>query len=490
MSIGTIFSASSITAKCSPEKEKNIFRDKFERDRYRILYSKEFRRLNRKTQVFISGFDDHVRNRLTHTIEVAQISQTICDRLGINSTLSTAIAYGHDVGHTPFGHVGERVLNYFMNGCFGSGNKVDLDKRGFKHNWQGVRVVTDLEKISDDNIPGLNLTDYTLWGILNHTKVNPKKCEYKNVDQGELCHFNRKEEPSKCEKCSLCFTYYKKYEDYFDQETSWTVEGLVVRMADEIAQRHHDLEDGLFAGIIDQKEIIGKLKELFETYLSVGEIKKLDELLDVENSNIFIHTLSYLLVNFLVSQLLKDTKTSLEKLQKDFLLLTSDDFNNNKRNIFKIGTIEDGVFNSQIFSLVSYNSEFTEKEKRLQTFLRNRILNSHIAQRMDGKSTYILNQLINAYLENPQQLPDNTIYLLYVRWKGNELLNEYKEYTFQRMVGHLRENLKKDYLDTQNNEFRNALMRTICDLIAGMTDDFAIEQYDKLYGTTNVFSNY
>jgi dGTPase len=99
-----------------PEKEHS-FRSCFERDRDRILYSKEFRRLNRKTQVFIAGFDDHVRNRLIHTLEVAQISETIASHLDLNVSLTTAIAYGHDVGHTPFGHVGERTLNYFMNGC-------------------------------------------------------------------------------------------------------------------------------------------------------------------------------------------------------------------------------------------------------------------------------------------------------------------------------------------------------------------------------------
>jgi len=93
------------------ENEDNSFRTKFVRDRDRILFSKEFRRLQGKTQVFIAGFDDHIRNRLTHTLIVSQISQTIAKCFSLNETIAEAIALAHDVGHTPFGHVGERTLN-------------------------------------------------------------------------------------------------------------------------------------------------------------------------------------------------------------------------------------------------------------------------------------------------------------------------------------------------------------------------------------------
>ena len=97
--------------------EPDELRDNFQRDRDRILYSREFRRLSGKTQVFVSSHDDNLRTRLTHTLEVAQISNTIAQNLNLNTTLTEAIALGHDVGHTPFGHIGERVLNHLMNGC-------------------------------------------------------------------------------------------------------------------------------------------------------------------------------------------------------------------------------------------------------------------------------------------------------------------------------------------------------------------------------------
>ena len=145
-------------------EDKHTIRNEFERDRDRIMYSRAFRRLSGKTQVFLAGNDDHVRTRLTHTLEVAQIARTISKALGLNEYLTEAIALGHDIGHTPFGHIGERMLNSIMNGCykikdFNDENDIIKDHKGFKHNWQSLRVATVLE-------PNMNLTNYTLWGIV------------------------------------------------------------------------------------------------------------------------------------------------------------------------------------------------------------------------------------------------------------------------------------------------------------------------------------
>lgn len=129
-------------------EDESCIRTCFQRDRDRILHSKAFRRLKHKTQVFLSPFDDHFRTRLTHTLEVSQIARTIARALDLNEDLTEAIALGHDLGHTPFGHCGEGVLN-------------DLVKGGFHHNIQSVRVVEILEK--------LNLCRETIDGILTHT---------------------------------------------------------------------------------------------------------------------------------------------------------------------------------------------------------------------------------------------------------------------------------------------------------------------------------
>ncbi len=164
----------------------------YQRDRDRILYAKAFRRLKHKTQVFISPEGDHYRTRLTHTLEVSQIARTVARSLHLNEDLTEAIALGHDLGHTPFGHAGERELNRICPG-------------GFRHNEQSVRVVEVLEK----DRKGLNLT----W----------------EVRDGILCHTG----PTRAA----------------------TLEGRIIRYADRIAYINHDIEDAIRGGVISESEI-------------------------------------------------------------------------------------------------------------------------------------------------------------------------------------------------------------------------------------------
>ena len=156
---------SSKAVKSSESKGTKIYepecdvRTAFQRDRDRIIHCKAFRRLKHKTQVFLSPESDHYRTRLTHTLEVAQIARTISRALRLNEDLTEAIALGHDLGHTPFGHAGERALDA-------------ISESGFRHFEQSVRVCERLEK----NFRGLNLTAEVLDGILNHTKGDFSKC--------------------------------------------------------------------------------------------------------------------------------------------------------------------------------------------------------------------------------------------------------------------------------------------------------------------------
>lgn len=170
----------------TPEPECPM-RTCFQRDRDRILHCKSFRRLKQKTQVFLSPEGDHYRTRLTHTLEVSQIARTITRALRLNEDLAEAIALGHDLGHTPFGHAGERALD-------------KLSPTGFKHYMQSVRVAEQLEK----NGEGLNLT----WEVLN----------------GIVCHTKG--------------------------EWAATPEGRIVRYADRIAYINHDIEDAIAAGVL------------------------------------------------------------------------------------------------------------------------------------------------------------------------------------------------------------------------------------------------
>lgn len=176
------------------EEDSNI-RNAFQIDRDRILHSKSFRRLMHKTQVYISPEKDHYRTRLTHTLEVSQIARTIGRALKLNEDLIEAISLGHDLGHTPFGHMGEDVLN-------------ELNPKGFKHYEQSVRVVKKLEIKSTGKI-GLNLTNQVIDGILNHSKENKAN----------------------------------------------TLEGRVIKFSDRIAYINHDIDNSIRAGILTEEDI-------------------------------------------------------------------------------------------------------------------------------------------------------------------------------------------------------------------------------------------
>ncbi len=173
------------------------YRDDFDRDRDRIIHSTAFRRLEGKTQVFTPGLNDHYRTRLTHSIEVAQIGRTIARYLGVNESLTEAICLAHDLGHSPFGHAGEMVLNDIM-----------LDHGGFEHNAQTLRIVDIIEDPYPD-FPGLNLLYETRLGFARHESAFDKA-----VGEGF-------------------------------PERVCSIEGQIANIADRIAYNCHDMEDGL-----------------------------------------------------------------------------------------------------------------------------------------------------------------------------------------------------------------------------------------------------
>lgn len=176
-----------------PEEPCDI-RTSYQRDRDRIIHSKSFRRLMHKTQVFLSPEGDHFRTRLTHTIEVSQIARTIARALQLNEDLTEAIAMGHDLGHTPFGHNGEFILN-------------KIHENGFRHNVQSLRVVDVIEIHNGSR--GMNLTEQVRDGIVNHTgPVKP-----------------------------------------------FTMEGQIVKISDRIAYINHDIDDAIRSGVIRQEDL-------------------------------------------------------------------------------------------------------------------------------------------------------------------------------------------------------------------------------------------
>ena len=186
------------------------YRTVFQRDRDRIVHSAAFRQLEYKTQVFVNDAGDYYRTRLTHTLEVAQIGRTLARALGANEDLVETICLAHDLGHPPFGHAGEDVLNQLMS-----------DHGGFSHNHQSYRVVTKLER-RYRNWPGLNLTIESLEGIAKHETSGERR------SFSEISH-----------------------------ETGPSVEAQIANIADDLAYNAHDLDDGLQAGLIRSTQIAG-----------------------------------------------------------------------------------------------------------------------------------------------------------------------------------------------------------------------------------------
>lgn len=470
----SIFKANDNLAERMHNENSHEFRSKFERDRDRILYSKAFRRLSGKTQIFVTGEDDHIRTRLTHTLEVAQIALTISKQLNLNLPLTEAIAYGHDLGHTPFGHIGERTLNYIMNGCYSIKNINDSMKEnqsGFKHNWQSLRVVSELELLNRDYF-GLNLTDYTSWGILNHSKQHYKSCKRKNSN--DKCNLRlRKKECSFVEDDSdFKLDFYSRYKKLHHSK-SWSIEGLVVKIADEIAQRHHDIEDGIEANIIDKEELISKFNKAFGDFLTDDEKGFISAIEKEDESEYFIPMLSKLIVNFLTTQLIDNTKVQLRKMISKYDLKDENDFYHKKEEILN---------NEKIFNVVNFETDLIERDKMFQEYLYNRILNSYTTQRMDGKASYIIRQLFKAYISNPQQLPNSTIDKLFQRLANKEYENiKEKSDSKTIMIGILRNKLEELHFRNTTEDYKMLLLRVICDYISGMTDQYALDQYNQLY---------
>ncbi len=296
-----------------PEREEDV-RTCFQRDTDRIVHSKAFRRLMHKTQVFLNPEGDHYRTRMTHTLEVTRIAKTVTRALGLNEDLAEAIAMGHDLGHTPFGHAGEAALTE----CWG---------RPFRHNEQSLRVVDMLEKDGQ----GLNLCNEVREGIVGHTgPVIPK-----------------------------------------------TLEGQIVRRADQIAYVNHDIDDAIRAGILTAEDIP------------------------------------------------RDIAAILGENQRD-----------------RINTLVcDMIFTSREAGSICMTQEIQKALADLRSFMFARVYHNPVAKGEESKAKDMLQMLFRFYVDHPEQLP----------------------------------------ADFQPQLSFDGLGRTVCDYIAGMTDNYAIEKFNEIF---------
>ena len=242
---------------------KNLYRSEYQRDRDRVIHTSSFRRLKHKTQVFIYHEGDHFRTRLTHSLEVSQISRSIARYLGLNEDLCEVLSLAHDLGHTPFGHAGEDVLSKCME-SFG----------GFDHNIQSLRILQLLEN-PYDNFLGLNLSLNSIDGLLKHNGPieDSKKIDDLLIDLKE---------------------YNLNYQNF------GSLESQISSLADDIAYNNHDIDDGLRAKFfsLDDLKTIPQLKEIISENYN-------------PNSNKNTYKVIRKLINFMVTDLIENTKKNI-----------------------------------------------------------------------------------------------------------------------------------------------------------------------------------
>ena len=438
----------------APDIAEQENRNDFHRDKDRILYSRAFRRMMHKTQVCFTGeMNEHLRTRLTHTLEVSQIARSIARAVGANEDLTEAIALGHDVGHTPFGHKGEEVLRDFLSGRDSKFAEYLEDRTspvtiGFKHNYQSVRLLADLET-GYSGEPGLNLTWPVLEGILKHSKM-----AYRGIDRP---------------------VYYEGICDnpdlHPDTEFSVTIEGQIVALADEIAQVCHDYEDAFEIHLVNRDLMIaatcdalkdGDLAFLKEHYPILNDIVD-------ERGGRINQEFSKQFTSILIGYIISTSVTRVRGRMADYLRRYPNpaDHHPLRERIASEKTILDG---DPVFSFLR------EMQSRY-------IIHAYEISRENQKGRYVLRKLLKAYLGHPLQLPDTVLNWYTERCTIGAVQKALPplpygrpnvRYIDQNVFETLRDRISKDEL----------FFRAICDYISTMTDRFAVSEYQKLYGTS------
>lgn len=434
-------------------------RGEFQRDYDRIVYSKAFRRMVDKSQIFSSAKGDHYRTRMTHTLIVCQIAKSICSELNLNCALAEAIAMGHDLGHTPFGHQGERTLQAILTGETGfeveSLSLIDCDGKGerfpyggFKHNYQSVRVATSLESQYLE-IDGLDLSEQTLNGMWLHTK----------------------------KKNSLNISDFS--DGYISDEgnCAFTLEGQVVAVADEIAQRSHDIDDAFAAHLIslsdftkylELKKSSGLKAEIDSIPLKLQELRSQNRLFSNENE-VTCAQISSLIVDHFIRDVCTQT-------QKEIDQYSIEKFEKENHHIQE--------------RLVWFSEAGEELCKYLDNIINKKVINSREVTLFDQNGSNIVLALFRKYYKNPMLLHLGTLKRIWNEcrkqnlemidfWEGKpELIKtEWSKITATKISA----NSEKQKAEDQDLlRKRKILVRAICDFISGMTDNYALNEYHKM----------
>jgi dGTPase len=359
-------------------------RSDFERDRDRIIHSTAFRRLKDKTQVFVYHEGDHYRTRLTHSIEVAQISRGLARALGLNEDLAEALALAHDLGHTPFGHAGEEELDFLMR-----------DYGGFDHNAQTLRIVTKLER-RYAAFDGLNLTWETIEGLLKHNgpwRGGPVPEVVLNLAEAHR----------------------------IDLKDHAAAEAQVAALADDIAYNAHDIDDGLRAKLFD-------VIDLADVPLASEALREvLSSFPDLERPRLIHET-----VRRVLSAMIGDAAGETGKHLARHAPQSADD----------IRSLDDPI--------VGFSVQMRERNRVLQSFLSEHMYRHDKVMAIMAKARRVVRDMFEAYLSDFSLMPQS--------WREEGYLGD---------------------------EVRQA--RQVCDFIAGMTDRYALEQHQRLFGLDPLF---
>ncbi len=347
------------------------YRNDFERDRDRVVHARAFRRLEAKTQVFTRRYSDHFRNRLTHTIEVAQISRTIARQLGLNSDLAETLALAHDLGHPPFGHSGEKALDAAMR------------QHGFSfdHNLHALRIVEDFE-IRYAAFRGLNLTFEVREGIIKHSH------DYNAHDHPELAEYLLDHRPP--------------------------LEAQLIDLTDEIAYNTADLDDGYEAHLLTIEQIADGV-DMFARHYREAKTRYPN----AAEKLVFNETLKSILDGF-VGDLIRNTAQMLQAAN--------------------VHSVED--VRGHVQRLAAFSPSAEEDRRLLKEFLYESLYYSPALAAEKEDAERITGELFAHWMEEPDDLPRN-----------------YREKAAEE-----------------------PLPRVICDYIAGMTDPFIYQQYEKYCG--------
>ena len=340
----------------------------FARDRDRIIHSAAFRRLKHKTQVFVYHEGDHYRTRLTHTIEVSQIARSIARALHVDEDLTEALALAHDLGHTPFGHAGERALDKLMQ-----------PHGGFDHNAQSLRIVTKLER-RYANFDGLNLTWETLEGLVKHNGP------LIDAEGHALGHYKEKGLPA------AIIEYAEAHDLALAQFAS--VEAQIAAVSDDIAYNAHDIDDGLRAGLF-------KIIDLGDIPLVGDELAKVLKAYPDLEHNRLVH----------------------ETVRRVISAMVADVLANTKKNVSRLHPKSEQVVRSLNQPVVAFSSQMRENNRVLQQFLSQQMYRHARVMDIMARAQRVIDDLFQAYMQDEKLLPKD--------WRDGTPISDQSHYARQ-----------------------------------------------------------